>query len=121
MSKIILLSDSSSITMQIGSKMDTVTSRDSLAIKVHKYLDYSKVESVLANEKTYKNFEQVNTLVVFNESEVNDEEIIKFCKRKNCSLLILKEEFNFNGSYDFKIIHSPLIKSFEEICKKIFE
>jgi len=121
MSKIILLSDSKSITMPLGSKIDVVTSRDSLPIKVHKYLDYNKVESVLTNEKTYKNFEQVNTLVIFNESEVNDKEIINFCKKRNCSLLVLKEEFSFNGSYNFKIIHSPLIQSFEEICKKIFE
>jgi len=116
---ILLLGDENSIIQQLGSKPNIVTSKDSLLIKTYKTFANEGISSGMKSTLSVENPKVINWVIVFKEAIVNVEDVLIFCKENNFNLLLLKKELELNEQYDFKIIHSPNLKTASKIYETI--
>ncbi len=118
--KILLVSNPTELTLPYGSKMDILTSRDPKPVKILKYLKGINIDSILSTTLEGEYIKDANLLVYFDESDLKIDQILSFCEKNECDLLILKKEnVKLSKSYNFKIIHSTNLFNYISIYEKI--
>jgi len=118
---VLLLGDENSIIQDIKSDVNIITFKDSLLVKVYKYLASKKINSSMKSELFIENPDIINWVIIFKEYDKNIEDVLNFCEKNKYNLLILKNNINLNiRPYSFSIIHANY-KSSVRIVETIFK